>query len=696
MSQHEPQKHFFISYNKADKGWAEWVAWLLEQDGYSLTIQAWDSLPGTNFAVYMHNAIISSQRIIAILSDNYLNSLYTLPEWAAFFTDDPTGEKRLIIPVLVAECDSKKLGLLKSLSRIKLLGKEEAQAREELLEEIRKTLKGTGRPDTAPRFPGMVQTANDSSPAPRYPGTFPPIWNLTHQRNAFFTGREDLLDALESAQTNAITQAVAGLGGVGKTQTAVEYAYRNKERFDLVWWVNAEFATSLRSDLADLAFKLGLATQGATEQAEAIALALHYLRTCPTHWLLVLDNVEEPADIRPYLPNGGNGQTLITSRYNGDWGKSIKPLFAQIWGQSQSVQFLEKRTERSEAAFEELAQELGGLPLALEQAAAYMNAKSKSGESYLELFKKRRMELLKRSNAPEDYHNDTVATTWEISFKALGEANPAGAELLELCAWLGVAEIPFSLFLENAEELPERLEATAGDELDWDDAIGAIKRYSLAEVSGEGLTLHRLVGLALRTAQGTDTARLEQAAKLLWAAYPDVEFETWEDCGRLLEVGMAVAGYAEERGAALAAASYLYNQIALYLQNARADYRQALPLFQRALAISEKMLGSEHPTVAIRLINMGGLLREMGEYASALPLFQRALAIDEKALGAEHPDIATNLNHLGSLLQNMGEYASALPLYQRAIEIGEKTQLLRQEGLEAFEEWRLKADKSEY
>ncbi|NWJ48774.1 MAG: tetratricopeptide repeat protein [Chloroflexi bacterium] len=503
------------------------------------------------------------------------------------------------------------------------------------------------------------------------------IFQVPHQRNAFFTGREDLLADLEKAQTSAITQqAVAGLGGVGKTQTAVEYAYRNKTCFELVWWVNAEFATSLRSDLANLAYALKLATPGATEQEEVIALALQHLRTCPTHWLLVLDNVEEPAHILPYLPGSGNGQTLITSRYNGDWGKSIKPLPAQIWGQSQSVQFLEKRVGRADPAFEELAQELGGLPLALEQAAAYMNAKSKSGESYLELFKKRRLELLKRGNAPEGYHNDTVATTWEISFKALGEANPAGAELLELCAWLGVAEIPFSLFLEHADKLPERLAAAAGDELDWDEAIGAIKRYSLAEVSEKGLTLHRLVGLALRTAQGTDTTRLEQAAGLLHAAYPSGDLskkiELWEEYGQLLEAGLAAAGYAEERGVALADASYLYNQIGTYIYGARADYRQARNYFQCALAIREKSLGSEHPDVAESLNDLGMALQAMGDLPAALPLYQRALAIREKSFGSEHPDVAQSLNNLGMLLKAMGDLPAALPLLQRALAIFEK------------------------
>ncbi|NWJ48743.1 MAG: tetratricopeptide repeat protein [Chloroflexi bacterium] len=666
MSQNEPKKDFFISYNKADKSWAEWVAWYLEAAGYSLTIQAWESLAGTNFVGYMHNAIISSQRIIAILSDNYLNSLYTLPEWAAFFADDPTGRQRLIIPVKVAECDPNKLGLLKAIARINLVGKEEASAREELLEEIRKVLAETGKPTTAPPFP-------KSGDAPRYPGTFPPIWNITHLRNAYFTGREDLLTDLEKAQTSAITQAVAGLGGVGKTQTAVEYAFRFAHTFELVWWVNAEFKNSLRSDLADLAFKLGLAKQGATEQQEAIANALHYLRTCPERWLLVLDNVEHPADVLPYLPGGGNGQTLITSRYNGDWGKSIKPLTAGIWEQSQSVQFLEKRVGRADPAFGELARELGGLPLALEQAAAYIIAKSKSGADYLRLFKERRMELFKKGNAPEGYHNDKVATTWEISFRALEEANPAGAELLELCAWLGTEPIPFSLFLEHAEELPERLAATAGDELEWDEAIGAIKRYSLAGLSGEGLTLHRLVGLALRTAQGTDTARLEQAAGLLRAAYPSGDIsgkiEVWEECGRLREAGLAVAGYAEERGAALEATSYLYNQIAGYLQYARADYGQALGCFQRALAISEKTLGSDHPTVATRLNNMGLLLKAMGDLPAALPLFQRALAIWEKQLGADHPQVALGCNNMGVLLYQMGQRAEAERLLERALDI---------------------------
>ncbi|NWJ49193.1 MAG: toll/interleukin-1 receptor domain-containing protein, partial [Chloroflexi bacterium] len=320
MSQNEPQKDFFISYNKADKGWAEWVAWQLEAAKYTTVIQAWDFKKGGNFVLDMQRAAGGCERLIAIFSSDYLTSMFTAPEWAAFFANDPTGEKGLLVPVKVRDC--KPDGLLRALVYIDLTKEQEDTAAQALLDGIKRV---RTKPTIAPRFPGQgvaAQTANGSSPAPRYPGTFPPIWNIPHRRNEYFTGREDLLDALEKAQTSAITQAVAGLGGVGKTQTAVEYAYRNKERFELVWWVNAEFATSLRSDLADLAFELTLATPGATEQAEAIDLALRYLHTCPKPWLLVLDNVEEPADILHYMPNGGNGQTLITSRYNGDWGKS--------------------------------------------------------------------------------------------------------------------------------------------------------------------------------------------------------------------------------------------------------------------------------------------------------------------------------------------------------------------------------------
>ena len=214
-------KDFFISYNKADKDWAEWIAWELEEAGYSLVIQAWDFRPGGNFVLEMQNAAKGTARTLAVLSPDYLTAEYTQPEWAAAFAKDPQGKDRKLLPVFVKDCQPE--GLLAPLIRIKLVGLDENAARRTLLEGVKKD---RAKPPTRPDFPGAPGRAISSRP--RFPGTLPAVWTVPHLRNPNFTGREELLrdlrEKLKSGSPTTVTQAIYGLGGVGKTQLATEYA----------------------------------------------------------------------------------------------------------------------------------------------------------------------------------------------------------------------------------------------------------------------------------------------------------------------------------------------------------------------------------------------------------------------------------------------------------------------------------------
>jgi hypothetical protein len=160
-------KDFFISHNKADREWAEWIAWQLEEAEYTTVLQAWDFRPGSNFVLDMQRASAEAQRMIAVLSPDYLAALYTQPEWAAAFARDPTGEKGLLLPVRVRECDLK--GLLRSIVYIDLLGLDETVAKERLLAGARFE---RAKPTTAPAFPGKAARAVPERP--RFPGPQPP------------------------------------------------------------------------------------------------------------------------------------------------------------------------------------------------------------------------------------------------------------------------------------------------------------------------------------------------------------------------------------------------------------------------------------------------------------------------------------------------------------------------------------------
>jgi len=661
-------KDFFISYNKADREWAEWIAWQLEEAGYTTVLQAWDFRPGSNFVLDMQRASGEAQRMIAVLSPDYLAALYTQPEWAAAFARDPTGEKGTLLPVRVRECDLK--GLLPQIVYIDLVGLDETAAKERLLAGARFE---RAKPTTAPAFPG--EAARAVPERPRFPGSqpAPAIWNVPQARNPNFTGREEMLAdlraALTSGQAAALTQAIHGLGGVGKTQLAIEYAYRHRADYSVVWWVRAEEPAALAGDYAALAAALDLPQKEAREQAVIVEAVRRWLEA-NTGWLLVFDNAGEPADVREYLPRSAGGHAIITSR-NPAWGTVARPLGVQVFERPTSVEFLLKRTgQTDQEAAGKLAEALGDLPLALEQAAAYIEQTGESVSGYLRMFRERQAELLKRPSPSSD---STVATTWEMSFQQVERRSPPAAALLNLCVFLAPDDIPLDI-VQQAPKLPEPLAEAASDAVQFDDAIGALRRFSLVSRSGDVLSVHRLV-------QAVTRERIAEEARKRWAAaaaravdrafpFESDDVRTWPVCSRLLPHALATADHCEPLNVAADETGSLLNQAGLYLKG-RAEFARARACFERALKIAEAAYGPEHPNVATAVNNLGAVLHDQGDLAGAQGCFERALKIDEAAYGLDHPTVAAVVNNLGSVLRAMDDLAGARACYERALKIDE-------------------------
>jgi tetratricopeptide (TPR) repeat protein len=630
---------FFISYNRADKAWAEWVAWQLEQAGYTLFIQAWDFRPGHNFVLEMHRAATLAGRTVPVLSPNFLASRFTQPEWAAAFAADPTGEQGRVVPVRVAECDPK--GLLGPIVYIDLVDRDEAKAKDELLNGIRRE---RAKPPVSPVFPGAAApvdrpTAAVARPA-RFPGALPPVWNVPRRRNPHFAGRDDLLETLHSTLTEGPTAltALSGMGGIGKTQTALEYAYRRHVEFDVVWWLRAEEPATLLADYAALAGALGLSEAGERELA-AVAQAVRRWLEERARWLLVFDNAHDEDELRDLLPRGGGGRVLVTSR-NPIWDR-VTPLEVPLLVRASSVAFLLKRTgQGDEPTAAALAAELGDLPLALEQAAAFVVRRAMPLADYLAAFRAQREELWRREKPPRDYP-DTVRTTWTLAAARLRQEEPGVIDLLNLSAFLAPEAIPRRLLAEHRDALPPSLGEAAADSLRWGDLVEALRSYSLVGVADGTVTFHRLVQAATRDGLPVDERRrwADVAVRLVDAALPGEAQNptTWPVVGVLLPHALGVAEAAERLEAGLETAARVLNQTGVY-HLARAAFAEAAPLLERALAIREKALGPEHPETATSLHSLAGLYRDQGRPGEAAPLYQRALAIDEKALGPEHPE----------------------------------------------------------
>jgi tetratricopeptide (TPR) repeat protein len=520
----------------------------------------------------------------------------------------------------------------------------------------------------------------------KIPSTAKP-WNIP-SRNDAFTGREHILGDLRADLQKKGKQALFGLGGVGKTQIAAEYAYRHREDYTAVLWTFAGTEQSVRGGFGAIAALLDLPEKESTEQGKVIEAVRRWLEQSQG-WLLVLDNADDTAMVKAFLPQQIQGHLLLTSRAHAFQTLGIlQPREVNVLSPEEARRFLLLRTGKDpaqkSAEADALAKELGYLPLALEQAAAYMVEKSAGLASYLKAYQKQRQSLLNQQgpvlgNDAKEQQKRTVATAWAVNFADIEKKSPASADLLRLSAFLAPDAIPLELLEKGGNEstglLAAKLAEAAENPLALDELLSPLLRFSLVRRDEEKRTysIHPLVQDVVRDGLSKKEQKTwaERAVRAMDAVFPDIEFTNWPQCDRLLPHALTCASLIESFGMEFAEGARLLNQAGYYL-NERAEYAQAEPLFRRALAIREKALGPEHPHTASSLNNLAELLRFQGKPEEAEPLYRRALAIYEKALGPEHPDTATGLNNLAELLRDQGKLSEAEPLYRRALAIREE------------------------
>jgi tetratricopeptide (TPR) repeat protein len=682
---------FFISYNKADRAWAEWLAWHLEAAGHTTIIQAWDFRPGINFVAKMQEAATIATRTIAVLSPDYLNDApYSAAEWMAAFAQDPTGKNATLLPIRVRECNPP--GLLKAIVYINLVDLDEEEARTIFLAGINTT---RAKPTTPSPFPGKAAPTPASTSSPNFPGKWPLQWNIPYNRNPFFTGREQLLQSLREqllkGNTMALTQpqAISGLGGIGKSQTAIEYAYRYEKQYSYVLWVGAATLEALLSDLSKLADVLDVPGKDPHNQQNT-AIAVKTYLSQQRDWLLIFDNADDIEMVRAYLPIGNktNGHIILTTRAE-VLGPVAHAIQVQEMDKEEGTQLLLKRgrvlktgqlvaqvkaSDRDVAA--SIVEAVGGLPLALDQAAAYIEETGCSLSEYLKLYQTRHRDLLKRRGTLVTDHPETVATTWSLSFQKVEEENKAAAELLRLCAFLAPDAIPEEIISEGASELGKVLAPVAVDPLLLNDAIAVLRKYSLVKRDAEEkmLSVHRLVQQVLKDGMNERVQRqwAERAVRVVSEVFPDGwEVENWPQCRRLLAQAQVCDELIERYGLVFADGACLLLWCGYYLYK-QALYGLAEPFFLRALDIAEKLSSAEFPTASHVQHGLGMLYRKQGMYQKAENFYLQALASDERTLGKDHPDTAAARHELASLYQAQGKYKEAEELYREALATYEK------------------------
>ena len=557
---------------------------------------------------------------------------------------------------------------------------------------------------------------NERLPRPdRHRGRPSEVWNVPYRRNLYFTGRDELLDRLNqqfsSATQDDLTttrraaltqpQAIKGLGGIGKTQIAVEFAYRSRDQghYTHTLWVNAASEETIITSFVTIAEVLpAFSAKNETNQRKLVEAVKRWLELCEHRWLLIFDNIDNADDlpiIPEYLPRWGNGSILLTTRAHavGSLAASIEVekmslmegsclLLRRVYGLASHLspmQVLEHASVEDTNEAGNIVAALDYLPLALDQAGAYIEETGCGFAGYLEVYNKHHEELLKKRGKQITDYPDAVATTWSASFEKVEQANPAAAELLRLCAFLAPDTIPEDLIRDGAVHWSSPLHRAATDSFTFNQMVEDLLKFSLIKRLDEVQTLktlriHRLVQAVQRDEMKPEgrrqwAERVVRAVDQVFPAEPN-DITALPKCRRYLDQVQACSTLIEDYELILDEGANLLDRASIYLDG-HALYSIAEPLEQRAQTIREQLLKIPLSKAALSKNTRAEHYRSQGQYKKAESLYLLALA-DFERVDPTHTDTAVCISNLALLYSEMERYDKAEPLCLRALPILEQ------------------------
>ncbi|MFI9833421.1 FxSxx-COOH system tetratricopeptide repeat protein [Streptomyces sp. NPDC051913] len=636
-----------LSYAAEDRLWADWITDLLTRAGFRV-------LPGY-VGSSEDGAEQPADRTVFVLSPAFQRSARAHRVWQAATGDD----RRQIVAVRVGPLHP--ASTYDERPWLDLTAGDERDAAAALLAAL-------GRPAQPVEGADAVTDADT-----RFPGTVPRFWNAA-PRNAQFTGRSAVLERLRDVLGHGTSgrtpspYALCGLGGVGKTQIALEYTHRFAADYDVIWWISAEQHEFVVETLADLARRLGLRT--GDDVAQAAREAVDHLRQASgLRWLLVFDNADEPDEIRRYFP-GGTGHVLVTSR-NRAWLQHVEVLEIEPFLREESVERLLRRAPDLRLDDADLvAAAVGDLPLALDQAGAWLAETGTPVDTYLAELEQQIVQVMSL-DTPTDYPQP-VGATWNVSIERLKERSPAAVRLLQLCAFFGTE--PISMKLLYSDPMVRVLAAedpALHEKLFVGRVIREIGRFALARVDSatQSIQVHRLVQAVIRSeltpqeqAEARHTVhRILAAARpsgnepvddpengpLFAAIWPHLEASDAADCDE-----------PETRQLLMDRVRHLWR---------RGDLNLALSLTEELRTRWQSRL-SENLDVALQtqLLRLqtqtGNVLRSLGRYTEAAELGFATLSGQRALLGPGHPHILMTATALAADLGSLGRFEEALEL----------------------------------
>jgi tetratricopeptide (TPR) repeat protein len=501
---------------------------------------------------------------------------------------------------------------------------------------------------------------------------------LPKERNPLFVGRKVLLNRLFGmlCETNPHRVALYGMGGIGKTETALAYTYSYKDYYRSIFWINGINQASLLSGFQQIASIIGLETTGSsTEPAESVLAWLQGHE----NWLLVIDNLDDISQISGYLQRiEGQGHTLITTRNPDTKGIPAPGVEVGLLESDEAVEllFLHLRTSavdverpafRSEA--QAIVRELGFLPLAIEQSGAYIRETGKSLESYLPLYRKHRRGLHQWVPTGNFSYPYSVATTWKIAVKSDSEE-----ALLRLFAFLNPDNILLEFLEAGANGLDWVLQCVVTDKIALSAALTTLWQFSLIKLFEEGsVIIHRLLQQTIQDSM-TDNelgAQWEQIIGLCHQAFPrETNESTRYLCRRYQDqVLIPLLACPEIKSEIL---GQCLNRVAFFL-NEDGKFQQAAILAEKACKIQIEMAGEYDPATLTSMATLAYAHHGQGRLVEAVGMYERVVKGRKLVIGEEHPDTLTAENDLASVYSDQGRLIEALSLMEKVMEAGKRT-----------------------
>jgi tetratricopeptide (TPR) repeat protein len=546
---------------------------------------------------------------------------------------------------------------------------------------FRARLAGSGVTTATVSSPGELETAllqaltalprPEQRPAPTaaaHTAVARRVWTIPAPVRGF-TGRAELLTELEAALRSGGPTVLTGMGGIGKSTSAIEYAHRHHDEFDIAWWVPAEDPALIPQRLGELALTLDLTAATAPVEV-GVGRVLGELAG-RGRWLVVFDNAEDPRALSRFLPDGP-GQVLITSR-NPAWRGIAATVGLQEFTRAESIALLRWLAPGlSVVEADRVADAVGDLPLAVEQAGSLLADTGMAVDEYLRLLTERAQDVL--DHDPGGAYPQSVAASWAVAFDRLAIDNPSALDLLTVLAWCSPEPVPLSLLTEHPDLLPEKLRPIAADPLLLARCTAILHRRGMATVSPRSIQLHRVPAALLRArSQGSDVTAAGWAAtvvRLLGATAPDdvgIGPGGWPLWRRLLPHVLAAAGHDAALDAVPAEATRLLDRAATYLL-IRGEPQAALAVYERTYNVRRDKFGDDHPDTLTSASNLTLNLLWLGECQRARALDEDTLTRRRRILGEDVQDTLTSASQLATdLYWSLGSNPQARELQEEML-----------------------------